>query len=704
MIVQAFELHAVIIRNYMDFIVNVRAAAIIATPEEAVNYLADAKRSCAVIEDACDEHIKALNDHYSGNIPKSFNDEINAVRKMKEQTIILEKAAADLKMDDVSDLTLRFSETLNGTMTETEERFRQYSGDWLEELLKTRDHLVDQSAETLSDFTKVSVISVIVSLILFAALAFLIIRSIMKPVRQILYASKKLADGELDVSFPQNRKDEIGKISSAFSEVARVLVSVLNEMAALGAEHERGEIDARIDAGKYKGAFHEVATVLNATVNSYVNMMNEILGILESMDNGDFSIKVPAFPGKKVNVSRLSERILATLSGITEQIISLAEAGTQGRLSARADFSKFRGGWEYILKGLNEFIDSILTPINETSRILSSMAKGDLSAKTSMEFKGDFGVMQDSINGMTDALQSYVSEISFVLNEIAKNNLNLSITREYMGDFSEIKTSELMIIDKLNGVFGDISSSSEQVNAGAKQVSESSMTLAEGATEQASSIQQLSATISTIDEQTNQNAKAAGYANELSEETMKKAHEGNEEMRGMLNSMESIGESSKSISKVIKVIEDIAFQTNILALNAAVEAARAGSHGKGFAVVAEEVRSLAMRSQNAARETATLIETSISRVSEGAVIANKTAGTLEQIVTDVSEVSKLISEISRSSAEQAEAVSQVTVGINQISNVVQNNSATSEEIASASQELRGQAEMLKNMVSVYQLK
>jgi methyl-accepting chemotaxis protein len=230
------------------------------------------------------------------------------------------------------------------------------------------------------------------------------------------------------------------------------------------------------------------------------------------------------------------------------------------------------------------------------------------------------------------------------------------------------------------------------------------MELSQGATEQASSIEQLTASIEEISSQTKNNAQNAAHANELADLAKKAAEQGNERMAEMLKSMEDINESSSNISKIIKVIDEIAFQTNILALNAAVEAARAGQHGKGFAVVAEEVRNLAARSADAAKETTALIEGSIKKVEGGTKIATDTATALQKIVDGVAKVSTIVSDITIASNEQASGIAQINQGIVQVSQVVQTNSATSEESAAASEELSSQAELLGKMVRRFHLK
>jgi len=262
----------------------------------------------------------------------------------------------------------------------------------------------------------------------------------------------------------------------------------------------------------------------------------------------------------------------------------------------------------------------------------------------------------------------------------------------------------LTMIHNLHRVVSAISAAADQVASGAALVADSSFALSQGATVQASSIQQLTASLVEIGSQTNENAKNAEKANELAQKTKEFAAEGNEHMQDMLNAMEEINTSSANISKIIKVIDDIAFQTNILALNAAVEAARAGQNGKGFAVVAEEVRNLAARSANAARETADLIEGSMDKVSVGTKIAANTAEALSNIVEQIDKAADLISSIAVASMQQAAAIEQVNSGITQVSQVVQTNAATSQESAAASEELSSQAAQLKEAISVFKLR
>ncbi|MBN2795920.1 MAG: HAMP domain-containing protein [Clostridia bacterium] len=305
---------------------------------------------------------------------------------------------------------------------------------------------------------------------------------------------------------------------------------------------------------------------------------------------------------------------------------------------------------------------------------------------------------------ISSMIKKPISVLASGVTSVANGDLNVEISIDTRDEIGRLGNAFKNMTENMNQVLSQINGASDQVASGSRQLSDSSMSLSQGATEQASSLEQLTASVEEISKQTESNAENANLAKKVSNETFTFAQRGQQQMSEMVIAMEEINASSTNISKIIKVIDDIAFQTNILALNAAVEAARAGVHGKGFAVVAEEVRNLAARSAEAAKSTTDLIENSVKQVNSGMIIARETATALKEIVVGVEKADKLMSEISRASYEQASGVSQVNLGLNQIADVVQTTSATAEETAAASEELSGQADLLKAQVSKFKLK
>lgn len=342
-------------------------------------------------------------------------------------------------------------------------------------------------------------------------------------------------------------------------------------------------------------------------------------------------------------------------------------------------------------------IKSITIPVHKLTEAAKKLAVGDVDVDCEKYQEDELGALLDNFAIVVKA----VEEQANIANRIAGGNLTVKV--EPRSDKDLLGHALRKLVEDNNATLGNIKESTMQVTVGSEQVASASQALAQGATEQASAIEQVTASMDEIAENTKTNATKANEANSLVAGVKDMAISGNDKMKNMVAAMNEIGDASEVTSKIIKTIDDIAFQTNILALNAAVEAARAGVHGKGFAVVAEEVRSLAAKSASAAKDTQEKIEDTIHKVDHGMKLAESTAKALDEIAANIDKVAELVGNIAVASNDQATAISQIDQAIGQVSQVVQTNSATSEQCAAASEELSNQAENLRNLMANFQL-
>lgn len=459
-----------------------------------------------------------------------------------------------------------------------------------------------------------------------------------------------------------------------------------------------GETDVEVNSASND----EIGELLK-TFQKIVYNNKEQANIVKEISKGNFDVEIKPKSDKDVLGMSLL-KIYDTIKHVSFQINELKQAVLYGKLDTRADVNGLNGGYKDIIGGINTMLEEIVNPLNECEEVIKEMSKGNLQVSVKGNYKGKMAVMKDEINHLSNEIYEHIEETSNVLMEMAKGNLDVEITGAYHGDFVDLKESINKIIASFNETLGEINTAAEQVSAGTKQVSDSSQSLSQGSTEQAASVEEITASVTEIAAQTKENATNANKANEMAESIKKNAGEGNREMQNVLKAMEEINISSNNISKIIKVIDDIAFQTNILALNAAVEAARAGQHGKGFAVVSEEVRNLAARSANAAKETTDMIEESIKKAEHGKKITELTAEALKKVTENITLVVDVINGIAVASNDQASAIGQINQAIEEVSKVTQTNTATAEETASASEELSSQAVLVKERVGSFILK
>ncbi len=343
-------------------------------------------------------------------------------------------------------------------------------------------------------------------------------------------------------------------------------------------------------------------------------------------------------------------------------------------------------------------VRSIAKPLKQTEKMIKELENGHLTTRLSLDREDEIGEMAKALDRFADSLQH---EVIGTLQKIANGDLTTVVQQHDAQD--AVRQALNHVQTDLTSLMLQVQSAGEQIGAGSMQVADASQTLSQGATESAASIEEIGASINQMASQTRQNAENASQANQLAADASQTASSGNARMQEMVTAMGEIDAAGQDISKIIKVIDEIAFQTNLLALNAAVEAARAGQHGKGFAVVAEEVRNLAARSAKAAKETAELIESSVGKTKRGTDIATNTSDALGEIVVAIGKVSDLVAEIAAASNEQALGIDQINQGLNQIDQVIQQNTASAEESAATSEELSGQASHLNEMLQRFVL-
>ncbi|MCL2415275.1 MAG: methyl-accepting chemotaxis protein [Defluviitaleaceae bacterium] len=549
----------------------------------------------------------------------------------------------------------------------------------------------------------------LVGLVVISVSLFLLISWLMKPLQGLAANISEVAAGNLDVDINQNKKipnDEIGEVIRDVGGLMHVIKDLVEDLNKLSYEFiHLGNIEYRIDASKYDNSFKELIEKLNDIVKSQVDDINAVLKAINQISDGDFDVFIRDLPGHKIVLPQSIRAIADKLNELYQSVSALAQGAALGNLEISIDESRFEGNWGLMAKSLNGLVKAVAEPFFEVEKALVEMSKGNLqSAKIDKKFSGVFENVKNALNTTDKATLGYISEIADILEHMAQGNLTVSIQRDYIGSYAPIKSALNTILRSLNNTMSEIQMSVEQVALGAEQISESAMGLAEGAARQTASIEELSSSVIIIQEKAtkaNSNAVAAREDTKLSQ---KYAARGREAVKFMSDTMHKIKSSSEGISKIIGVINSIAFQINLLALNAAVEAARAKEHGKGFGVVAGEVRNLAGKSQKSTADTTSIIIEDTKNVEEGIKAAGEVVESFKTIADNISEVSVLVSSIADISWEQLESISIINASVSEIAKVVVNVSATAQESAASSQQLNSQAEMLREKVGFFKLK
>ena len=436
------------------------------------------------------------------------------------------------------------------------------------------------------------IIAGVVGLVVAGAIMLLLIMKALKPLNILTKTVKDVSDGNINVNINRTNlpKDEIGTLTHDVCGLVDVIRDMVQDLTQVEREfNTAGDIEYRVDAEKYQNSYSEMIKSINRILDSSVNDVVGILGVLNQISDGEFNVQIADMPGKKMILPQTLRTVTANLKSVSADVNGMIEAAAnKGDLNFKADTDKYKGDWQKIIAGLNDIAKAVAEPITVIEICLKELQKGNFNLEEidkavrsaglnadATAYSGIFHSVVSAVDVTVTEISAYIDEITNDLAAVARGDLTTVITREFLGDFAPIKESINNISVTLNKTVSEIAAASDQVLSGAKQISISAQELANGAQEQASSVEELNATIDMINQQTRQNADNAMEASEISNKSTANAQEGNASMKEMVAAMSQIKESSNEISKIIKAIQDIAFQTNLLALNAAVEAARA---------------------------------------------------------------------------------------------------------------------------------
>ncbi|MEF9417372.1 MULTISPECIES: methyl-accepting chemotaxis protein [Xanthomonas] len=498
----------------------------------------------------------------------------------------------------------------------------------------------------------------IAALAISALLAWLITRSLTRPLSQATRTAEAIAAGDLRNDVHTTATDETGRLLQAMDKMQLQLRNLIAAQTDMAKHHDNGQISFRIDATVFPGDYGRMANDTNALVASHVAVQNDLARIMGRYAIGELSEDMQPLPGEKAAFSNTMSQVKLNLSAMNHQIKHLAQAAANGDFSARGDVERFQFDFRVMVESLNQLMSTADGNLQSLSALLQSIAAGDLTARMSGDFRGVFAQMRDDANATASQLAQIV---------------------------------------------GNIQQSAVSINAAATEIAAGNQDLSQRTEQQAANLEETAASMEELTSTVKQNAESARQANQLAIGAARVASEGGDVVGKVVDTMSGIEASSKKIADIISVIDGIAFQTNILALNAAVEAARAGEQGRGFAVVASEVRTLAQRSSGAAKEIKDLIDDSVQRVAEGSALVHSAGKTMGEVVASVQRVTDIMGEISAASQEQSAGIEQVNQTITHMDETTQQNAALVEEATAAARSMEEQAVQLTDAVAIFKI-
>ena len=560
-----------------------------------------------------------------------------------------------------------------------------------------------------------------------------------------------ISKGVIPPVITDNYNGDFNVIKTNLNAVVRMMSDLLKETDVIIKAAAEGELDKRANADLFLGGWKQLVAGVNDTITNIVDPLMVTADYVDKVSKGVIPPEITTVYKGQYNIIKTNlNSVVKMMSDLLKETDVIIKAAAEGELDKRANADLFLGGWKQLVAGVNDTITNIVDPLMVTADYVEKVSKGTIPPEITTVYKGQYNIIKNNLNmvvkmmsdllretdglvkaalggalstranaslfqggwnelvaGVNKTLDSVlepINEAAGILEKVADRDMTVRVQGNYQGDHAKIKEALNSAVDNLEKALAQVSDSTGQVSSASQQIASGSQNLAQGANEQASSLEEVSASLEEMASMTRQNADNALAAKNLANEADGNTRTGLDAMGKMSSAINKIKESSDQTAKIVKTIDEIAMQTNLLALNAAVEAARAGEAGRGFAVVAEEVRNLAQRSAQAAKNTADMIAESVRNAGDGVAIVDSVAVSLDKIAGSIRKVNDLIGEIAAASKEQSQGIKEVNEAVVQMDKVTQQNAANAEESASSSEELSSQAEELQGMVGQFRIR